>query len=304
MVRMWLMKGHQGDDVRRLQYLLNRKLSPSPRLTVDGIFGNKTAAAVRRFQKLKELEVDGVAGKNTWRALGVSWTPIPHTPKYKTESAVSIEIGSDITNYKERAYRRGLTAFKNRAPRLIFGVSSLGNFGLGGDMGPLDEIYGYYDAIKNLGPGTFLEQGWDLLKNTYKSLSTAHSHYQTLGKIRGYADTMARLVHKVPEHPQGTLPSLQLQSIPSDMVSHDSRWNQSYQKGAQQLMSVLSGLDVSPDFPLHISAAELFVIEFANRYKKGYIGGSRAETRKHILNNVLGIQYQRLLWQVKRKAMK
>ncbi|WP_179289567.1 N-acetylmuramoyl-L-alanine amidase [Shouchella clausii] len=36
---------------------------------IDGIFGDKTEKAVRAFQKDKGLGVDGVAGKNTWKAL-------------------------------------------------------------------------------------------------------------------------------------------------------------------------------------------------------------------------------------------
>lgn len=36
---------------------------------VDGIFGDKTQAAVRAFQKEKGLKVDGIAGPATWAAL-------------------------------------------------------------------------------------------------------------------------------------------------------------------------------------------------------------------------------------------
>ncbi len=36
---------------------------------IDGIFGDKTEKAVRAFQKAKGLGVDGIAGRNTWRAL-------------------------------------------------------------------------------------------------------------------------------------------------------------------------------------------------------------------------------------------
>jgi N-acetylmuramoyl-L-alanine amidase len=36
---------------------------------IDGIFGDKTEKAVRAFQKDKGLAVDGIAGRNTWRAL-------------------------------------------------------------------------------------------------------------------------------------------------------------------------------------------------------------------------------------------
>ena len=35
----------------------------------DGIFGVKTEAAVRRFQRAQQLAVDGVAGRMTWAAI-------------------------------------------------------------------------------------------------------------------------------------------------------------------------------------------------------------------------------------------
>ena len=37
---------------------------------IDGQFGPKTQAALKAFQKAKHLQVDGVAGKQTWTALG------------------------------------------------------------------------------------------------------------------------------------------------------------------------------------------------------------------------------------------
>ncbi|MCA8923590.1 MAG: peptidoglycan-binding protein, partial [Planctomycetes bacterium] len=63
-----LRLGARGNDVVRLQNALRAKgFNPVPS---DGIFGNGTLAAVRRFQSSRGLAVDGVVGPQTWRALG------------------------------------------------------------------------------------------------------------------------------------------------------------------------------------------------------------------------------------------
>jgi peptidoglycan hydrolase-like protein with peptidoglycan-binding domain len=54
--------------VRSLQYLLN---AHGAKLTVDGIFGPKTKAAVVAFQQAKGLGSSGVVQAPTWRALVV-----------------------------------------------------------------------------------------------------------------------------------------------------------------------------------------------------------------------------------------
>jgi peptidoglycan hydrolase-like protein with peptidoglycan-binding domain len=65
-------QGSQGDPVRGVQSQFQaRNLSgdPSKGLQVDGIFGPKTDAAVRGFQKAAGLGVDGIVGPFTWNAL-------------------------------------------------------------------------------------------------------------------------------------------------------------------------------------------------------------------------------------------
>jgi murein L,D-transpeptidase YcbB/YkuD len=55
--------------VRSLQYLLN---AHGAKLTVDGVFGPKTKAAVVTFQHAKGLTASGVVQASTWRALVVT----------------------------------------------------------------------------------------------------------------------------------------------------------------------------------------------------------------------------------------
>lgn len=62
-----LRNGSKGKNVSALQILLNGKGYNCG--SVDGDFGSKTLAAVIAFQKAKFLEVDGIVGADTWKAL-------------------------------------------------------------------------------------------------------------------------------------------------------------------------------------------------------------------------------------------
>ncbi|MBS7300238.1 MAG: peptidoglycan-binding protein [Eubacteriales bacterium] len=62
-----LRRGSKGSDVTRLQTALNALGYACG--AADGIFGVKTEAAVRRFQRAQQLAVDGVAGRMTWAAI-------------------------------------------------------------------------------------------------------------------------------------------------------------------------------------------------------------------------------------------
>ena len=58
-----LFNGSKGDEVRELQQaLIDLGYLKG---TADGIFGNKTEIAVRKFQKANKLSVDGLAGSST-----------------------------------------------------------------------------------------------------------------------------------------------------------------------------------------------------------------------------------------------
>jgi Putative peptidoglycan binding domain len=62
-------QGDQDHPVRTLQQLLRAR---GHSVTVDGIFGPRTDAAVRDFQRQQGLAVDGIVGPDTWSALIVT----------------------------------------------------------------------------------------------------------------------------------------------------------------------------------------------------------------------------------------
>ena len=62
-----LRRCDSGAAVRIVQQQLRATIDPG--LQADGFFGPLTDRAVRRFQQANGLEVDGLVGRNTWRAL-------------------------------------------------------------------------------------------------------------------------------------------------------------------------------------------------------------------------------------------
>ena len=64
--RLTFKAGCVGGGVRELQTGLNKLGYP---LSVDGRFGPITEDAVRRFQRARGLEADGIVGADTWSAL-------------------------------------------------------------------------------------------------------------------------------------------------------------------------------------------------------------------------------------------
>ncbi len=55
--------------VRTVQFLLRSNPSPRFAIAADGVFGPQTEAAVRLFQKVNGLAVNGIVGQATWRKL-------------------------------------------------------------------------------------------------------------------------------------------------------------------------------------------------------------------------------------------
>lgn len=62
--------GSTGNEVRQIQTKLKRWGYYNG--NVDGVYGSQTAAAVKYFQRKNGLSVDGIAGKNTLNAMGIT----------------------------------------------------------------------------------------------------------------------------------------------------------------------------------------------------------------------------------------
>ena len=87
-----LKTGASGVEVTRLQKRLKaRGFDPG---FIDGRFGPGTDAAVRAFQASKRLVVDGIAGRQTFKALRLA-APARKFPQFKMD-AVTVDIAAEM----------------------------------------------------------------------------------------------------------------------------------------------------------------------------------------------------------------
>jgi len=103
-----LRQGDRGIDVRAVQLYLRffSLFHPSiPRLAADGIFGPITDDAVRAFQRIYSLTVDGIVGRNTFNRMVSEYTTLynrmPAAQRRFVFSGYSLSPGDRSTKVRE-----------------------------------------------------------------------------------------------------------------------------------------------------------------------------------------------------------
>ena len=171
--------GSRGPYVTVIQTELNRisrNYPAIPRIPeVDGIFGPRTEAAVRKFQEVFGLDVDGVVGKSTWYALVRLYTAVLSLSElrsqgqqfYSVDWAYPSGLQQGARGDKVRHLQYMLSVLSEYIPRIpevevdgIFGpatrtavLAAQGYFGLPQtgvvDEDTWDDLYDQFAGIEN-----------------------------------------------------------------------------------------------------------------------------------------------------------
>lgn len=84
-----LKQGSRGLNVQTIQTYLKRIRKNYPAIPVitdeSGVFGNSTAAAVKKFQSVFNLTSDGIVGKSTWYKISSLYTAITRLAELNSE---------------------------------------------------------------------------------------------------------------------------------------------------------------------------------------------------------------------------
>lgn len=174
-----LRRGTTGPSVVTIQTELNRISQSYPAIpkipVVDGIFGSRTEAAVRKFQEVFDLVPDGIVGPATWYALVRIYVAVNRLAELRSEgqrfyanswaTTDPIEPGDRGVKVEHLQYMLSvLSAYISEIPPLtidgIFGnatraavIAAQRRFGLPQtgivDFNTWDEIYDQFSGIEN-----------------------------------------------------------------------------------------------------------------------------------------------------------
>jgi peptidoglycan hydrolase-like protein with peptidoglycan-binding domain len=142
LARPTLRRGSRGSPVVELQQRLTA-LGFSPG-AADGIFGSRTDAAVRAFQRARRIKVDGIVGSQTWSQLyGRAPTPAPApagptSPTWVLPTYVRAAGDAQTVRYDSpppwangancTTYTDGATDLKRHIEATFTGVDAIGGY--------------------------------------------------------------------------------------------------------------------------------------------------------------------------------
>ena len=204
-----LRRGTTGPSVVTVQASLNRISQSYPAIpkipTVDGIFGSRTEAAVRKFQEIFNLTPDGIVGPATWYALVRIYVAVTRLAELRSQGqqfyanswATTNPIEQGDTGIKVEHLQYMLSVLSAYIPEIppvtidgIFGnatraavIAAQRRFGLPQtgivDFATWDEIYDQFSGIENTTlrvqenfPYTEAIQGQSPVRNRYARATT------------------------------------------------------------------------------------------------------------------------------------
>lgn len=166
--------GTANNDVALVQTRLNRISSNFPAIpkirSVNGIYNEDTAAAVRAFQRIFDLTPDGVVGRNTWYRIAYIYTGVKRLSDLNSEGLTLEELPSEYPD----VLREGMTGPAVRVLQYYLSyvaqyVGSVPSVALDGVFGEAtrDAVIAFQRTYGLPQDGIVGEITWNLLYNTY-----------------------------------------------------------------------------------------------------------------------------------------
>ena len=172
-----LERGAYGQSVRTIQQQLNRIRENYPAIPiispVSNAYDRSTEDAVREFQRVFNLEADGIVGKATWYKIKEVWTGVKQLSELASEGLTLAEVAPafpEVLQYGSKGvtvstvqyYLAFLGYFLPKLPRLTI----TGTF----DDDTRDAVYAFQSAYGLKVDGVVGRETWNRMLNVYEQL--------------------------------------------------------------------------------------------------------------------------------------
>lgn len=181
-----LRVGSVGPNVIVVQQELNRisqNYPAIPKIAVDGIFGRATENAVRVFQRIFGLTVDGIVGRNTWYELVRLYVAVLNLSELWSEGqrfySISWTYPVNLSVGDRGAQVRYLQYMLSIVGQYISSVPVISVDGVFGTR-TRDAVYAFQRFAGLPQTGTVNSRTWDAIYNQYAGISGRSAQISTL----------------------------------------------------------------------------------------------------------------------------
>lgn len=195
-----LRLGTGGDAVRQIQIRLNRismnypaipKVSPT-----DGYFGESTEAAVKEFQRIFNLTVDGIVGRGTWYAILRIYNSVKRLSELNSEGIALEEVSRQFPEVlSEGSQGDGVRLVQYLLSFIAYFVPTVQATDIDGAYGKSTTaaVESFQRAYGLAVDGVVGEQTWYELNNVYTGLVASLPSEYTDGVIVPYPGFILRV---------------------------------------------------------------------------------------------------------------
>ena len=172
-----LTRGLQAPPVRQLQLMLNRVSQNYPAIPkinpVDGVFGQQTEDAVKRFQQIFQLTPDGVVGRATWNRLYYLYVSVKRLAELNSEGIALSSLEQQFPSVlKEGERGSGVRLLQYRLAVIGQYVQELPVISIDGIFGPeTTQAVTAFQRYAGLSPDGVVGQAtWDTIYRYYRGI--------------------------------------------------------------------------------------------------------------------------------------
>ena len=169
-----LTEGDTGRDVELIQRKLNRISTNFPGIPkiypTDGFFGSTTTEAVKKFQEVFGLDVDGLVGRATWNQIQFIYNAVKKLYTVNSEGIRITEVTTRFTdNLSEGSSGEGVLSVQYYLSYIALFIPSVIEAAMDGSFGPAttNAVRSFQRTYGLPETGVVDRATWDRMENVY-----------------------------------------------------------------------------------------------------------------------------------------